>query len=290
MSLSPPFSLLEFKQKALNAIEALYGRPEAEAHLRLLLEHVLGQNYRLAGGFTADQAKEAESLLVQILEEVPIQHLIGQAHFYGRDFTVSSDVLIPRPETEGLVVWARDECLRMSSIPLRILDAGTGSGCIPISLELELTEKDRTSEIIGLDVSEAALQIARENAQSLSSHTQFQQMDLLAAAPNAFQHLDLLISNPPYIPQKEQAEMRRQVTDHEPSLALFVPDHDPLLFYRTLGELGKNWLRKGGLLMVEIHMDYGPATKALFVDQGYEKVELRQDLAGRDRMVKAVLG
>lgn len=212
----------------------------------------------------------------------PIQYIIGKAPFYGREFLVSPATLIPRNETEELVHLIIKENPQQG---LRILDIGTGTGCIPISLFLEMKEP----EVYALDISLEALKVARQNAKSLKAEVNFLQGDILRERI-PLESLDILVSNPPYIPEKGKAEMHKNVLDFEPGLALFVPDEDPLLFYRRIAELGREHLKKGGRLYFEIHEDFGPETVDLLESMGYQEVRLIQDLNGKNRIVTAVWG
>lgn len=279
-----------FRRQLVADLTPLHGPDEARALVRLLLAHLTGEarlHAPLPAQLPPDTAHLAEAAAQRLRAGEPVQHVIGQAHFYGRDFLVSPEVLIPRPETEALLVWARDLWLHRG-LPRaggRFLDMGTGSGCLLISLERELAARNLSVEALGVDRSEAALAIARQNAQRLGAAVHLLPLDLLQADPSQYRDLDLLLSNPPYIPERERPGLQPQVRDFEPGLALFVPDDDPLLFYRHLARLGRHWLKPGGWLMVEIHRDFGAGVVDLLQGHGYQSVTLRQDLAGRDRMV-----
>ena len=229
--------------------------------------------------------QRATDLADQLLAQHPIQYLIQKAHFYGRDFRVGPGVLIPRPETELLAVMARDR-LRGMVQANSLLDVGTGSGCLVITIERELSLINRSIHAVGIDISEQALVLARYNGQELGFQGSFQQLDILTAKPDSFKDLDLLVSNPPYIPIQERASLDVQVREHEPQEALFVPDDNPLLFYKRLVELAPSWLRPSGWLMVECHADYAASVRDLFVESGLSKVQLHQDLSGRNRIVE----
>ncbi|MEO0472240.1 MAG: peptide chain release factor N(5)-glutamine methyltransferase [Bacteroidota bacterium] len=267
--------------------QALYQRlatflPETEAdmHTRILLE--------------AGQGKSPdwfERCLNRLKATEPIQYILGETDFYGRHFVVNPSVLIPRQETEELMVWARDEVPKKTPHrPIQALDIGTGSGCIPVSLWLEWQEKGIPSTWTGLDVSEAALQMARQNAVSLQAEVLFQVTDITTAVADDFSGLDLIISNPPYVPPEELADMQLHVRNHEPHLALFTPHNDPLYFFRIIGQLGKSWLKPGGLLFFEGHLDHMQAVADMLTAAGWQEVMLRKDLNGRDRMIRAMNG
>lgn len=259
----------------------LYGEGEARAIAFMVFEEAFGVGRTDIYADKVRQFSQDERLhFLNICERLaggePVQHVLGSAWFCGHRFEVSPAVLIPRPETEELVAWA----LSLPA-PRRILDAGTGSGCIAVSLKLALP----AAEVMACDVSLPALAVARRNAAALGAEVHFEPCDLLAGWP-ASSPFDLIVSNPPYICDCERAGMERHVLDHEPSSALFVPDTDPLRFYRVLAERAASGaLREGGALLVEINRAYGPQTAALFSECGLRRVELRRDAFGNDRMV-----
>jgi len=207
----------------------------------------------------------------------PIQYILGEAPFYGRNFSVSRDTLIPRNETEELVY----RILKENPQPgLRVLDLGTGTGCIPITLALELKDP----QVYALDLSLAALDVARKNALNLGAQVQFLVGDLLGETPN-LDLFDVLVSNPPYVPLRDQVEMHANVLNFEPHLALFVPDEDPLLFYRAIGSWGQQLLKAGGKLYLEIYENLADELVQLLLSQGYSQVQVHPDLNGKNRMI-----
>ena len=216
----------------------------------------------------------------RLLTGEPIQYILGEAPFYGRSFGVTRDTLIPRNETEELVHLILKE---NPSSGLRILDLGTGTGCIPISLALEL----KSPEVYALDVSAAALAVARQNATTLGASVHFIEGSFLGE-PIELPLLDLIVSNPPYVPLRDQAEMHVNVLNFEPHLALFVPDEDPLVFYRAIGEWGQQLLKSGGKLYLEIYENLAEELVQLLLSQGYEEPRVQQDLNGKNRMLSAV--
>ena len=227
--------------------------------------------------------KQIDKIVERIDQNEPIQYVLGRSLFCGISFSVTPDVLIPRPETEELVelITAR----HAGSAP-RILDMGTGSGCIAVSLAKKLPE----SRVEAWDISEKALQVARKNAQENQANVTFKQVDITRELPpEAVQPYDIIVSNPPYVCLREKAEMERNVLDYEPHLALFVPDEDPLLFYRAILRAGKRLLAEGGFIYFEINRMFGHQTVSLLRQNGYEKTEIIQDLSGNDRMVAARL-
>lgn len=234
---------------------------------------------------TAEEQSKIERDKQALREQVPVQYVLGYETFGSRRFSVSSDVLIPRPETYELVEWCA-ATLSQHATP-RLLDVGTGSGCIAVSLALELPH----ARVEAWDISPRALTVARHNAAQLGAQVDFREVDLLkvieeqAAEQREF---DLIVSNPPYIPAAEASTMGDNVVQHEPHTALFVPDHDPLLFYRALAVLATERLRSGGALLVETHTDFALATAELFAQHGLQSVEIRNDADDRPRMVKAI--
>jgi release factor glutamine methyltransferase len=213
----------------------------------------------------------------RLLTGEPIQYIFGEAPFYGRSFAVSRDTLIPRNETEELV----HRILKENPSPgLRVLDLGTGTGCIPITLALEL----QSPEVFALDVSEEALAIARKNASLLEAQVQFLEGDLLGSIPT-LALFDVIVSNPPYVPLRDLREMHANVLNFEPHLALFVPDEDPLVFYRAIGNWGQQLLKKGGKLYLEIYENQAEELVTLLQSLGYSQVQVHQDLNGKNRMI-----
>lgn len=212
----------------------------------------------------------------------PIQYILGSCEFYGRDFLVRAPVLIPRPETEELAEWIiKQETFRRGSL----LDAGTGSGCLAVTL----AERLRQMRVEAWDILPEALALARENADKIGVKVDFHEVDMLhVPASQLKKKYDLIVSNPPYVCRSEAAQMARHVLDYESHLALFVPDDDALVFYRALADLGRRVLTPGGAVYVEINAALGPETRDLFVASGYDPVELRRDISGRDRMIRAV--
>lgn len=231
--------------------------------------------------FPENERKRLEDILGRLKNFEPMQYILGEARFDGRTFRVTPDVLIPRPETEELVDWIVHDHPKSH---LRVLDIGTGSGCIPITLALRL---DRP-EVAAWDISGQALAVARENAETHGVKIAFSQTDILCPHVPSINKVDILVSNPPYVTENERADMAPNVLDWEPELALFVPDNDPLRFYRRIAGLGRELLVPGGSLYFEINRSYGKEMVQLLHDLGYREVEIRQDLSGNDRMTKAI--
>lgn len=227
------------------------------------------------------EQERLEGILVRLEDHEPIQYVLGQAPFYGRMFRVNSSVLIPRPETEELVQLIVQEQLGKNSIQL--LDIGTGSGCIAISLALELVE----ATIHAIDISKDAIEVAMGNARELGAKVNFMETDILSANPD-LPLLDVVVSNPPYVRMQEAKLMKENVIFYEPHLALFVADTEPLLFYRRITFLATHLLKRGGSLYFEINEAFGKEVIGMLTDYGFHAANIHQDMQGKDRMVAAV--
>ena len=261
-----------------------YEPQEANALARIIFCDMLGQSnvdYYLCKDMdlSGNEEEKVKSILQRLEKYEPIQYIEGKKYFSGREFFVRQGVLIPRPETEELVELAAQACKPNA----KILDIGTGSGCIAISLAKKLPEAD----VHAWDISEAALEVAKQNNEQLSASVHFEQHNILTYQATGEEAFDLIISNPPYITESEKAEMETNVLAWEPSIALFVPDNDPLLFYRRIGELALRMLTPNGKLFFEINRAYGDATKQLLCNQGYKNIHIQKDLSGNDRFVYA---
>lgn len=260
-----------------------YPRPEAQAIAYRLLDHLLGLSRTAV---LLDQPLPASQpdwvpLLDRLRAHEPLQYVLGETEFYGRIFLVTPDVLIPRPETEELVQHVLREILHA---PLSILDVGTGSGCLALTLACERPQ----ARVAAWDISESALGVAQKNAERNGAQVDFIRQDVFSALFPLPASLSLLISNPPYVARSEAARMQPNVLDHEPHLALFVPDDDPLVFYDALARLGTHALVPGGLAYVEINERFGSETADVFLKHGFASAEVRRDLSGKDRFVRAV--
>ena len=261
-----------------------YEPQEANALARIIFCDMLGQSnvdYYLCKDMdlSGNEEEKVKSILQRLEKYEPIQYIEGKKYLSGKEFFVRQGVLIPRPETEELVELAAQACKPNA----KILDIGTGSGCIAISLAKKLPE----AEVHAWDISEAALEVAKQNNEQLSASVHFEQHDILTYQATGEEAFDLIISNPPYITESEKAEMETNVLAWEPSIALFVPDNDPLLFYRRIGELALRMLTPNGKLFFEINRAYGDATKQLLCNQGYKNIHIQKDLSGNDRFVYA---
>ncbi|WP_288354652.1 peptide chain release factor N(5)-glutamine methyltransferase [uncultured Bacteroides sp.] len=231
--------------------------------------------------FSTKEWKEVEDILARLKQREPLQYILQEAPFCGQSFHVEKGVLIPRPETEELVEWIVSDCQKAGKV--RILDIGTGSGCIPVALAEKLPE----AEVASCDISAEALRVAAVNVKRYGGKVTLFQADILQdELPDC--RVDVLVSNPPYITESERGEMEANVLDWEPELALFVPDTDPLRFYRRIARKGLDWLTEGGALYFEINRAYGAETVRMLEECGYRDIALRKDLSGNDRMIKAV--
>ena len=266
-------------------LRQVYSEGEARAVAFLVMEEAFGVSRTdiyadKVRQFSQDERERLDNMCKQLVEEQqPVQYVVGAEWFMGRRFRVTPDVLIPRPETEELVRWAID--LMRGKQGVQIIDAGTGSGCIGVSLALELPE----AAVCAIDLSEGALTVAKENAQKLGARVRFHQADMLQPWDFLTQNGDLIVSNPPYICQREAEDMEQNVLRHEPHTALFVPDDDPLRFYRALAREAMLHLRPGGWLLVEINRAFAQETARLLEEAGLKNVEIRRDDFGNERMV-----
>jgi release factor glutamine methyltransferase len=244
-------------------------------HLNML-DIYMGKDINLS----ANQLRELDEILVRLQKYEPIQYIVGCETFFGMCFHVTPAVLIPRPETEELVSLIIKE---NTGYPARILDIGTGSGCIAISLSKNLPQ----SKVSSWDVSEEALLVARRNNDTLGTSVSFNQVNILEYQPGD-EVFDVIVSNPPYVALSERVDMEQNVLHWEPSLALFVPDEDPLLFYRKIAEVGLQLLTPGGKIYFEINQAFGKETAELLLGLGYYNVEIVKDIFGKNRIVKAI--
>lgn len=266
-------------------LEPLYGNGEARAITDYVLDVCFGLSKAdiLCGAveeMTAEKTAELNKIFGRLTEGEPVQYVLGRAEFSGRWFNVRPGVLIPRPETEELCAWITADS-KASGSP-KVLDIGTGSGCIAITLQLDMPE----SKVTAWDISADALDVARENAQQLGANVNFVKLDALNAKPEG--EWDVIVSNPPYICEKEKKDMAVNVLEHEPHTALFVPDADPLLFYRAITRLAVQTLSKGGRLYFEINPIYADDTCRMMRAEGMTAVELRSDMYGKQRMAKGI--
>ncbi len=273
----------EYRNYFIETLTPIYDSGEAESFFYLILEDQKNlKRIDLALQPEAVFSDEEVALWNEILEKlkqyIPIQYIIGKTFFFGLEFEVNPNVLIPRPETEELVDWILKN--NSSNTALKILDIGTGSGCIAISLAKNLPN----ATVSAMDVSEEALATAQKNAKRNNVSVEFLLQNILKTE-DLNQQFDLIVSNPPYVRNLEKKEIKQNVLDHEPHLALFVDDHDALIFYRKITELSKKNLSQNGQLYFEINQYLGKEMMDLLESNGFQQMELRQDIYGNNRMV-----
>lgn len=270
-------------EKLKNGLSSSYSHGEIAALSRIIATELLGlkeSTYFLKEevALTTKQQAALDKAIESLTKQMPIQYILGYEFFCGLKFKVTGDVLIPRPETQELVAWIVQE----SKGNEKILDIGTGSGCIAISLAHKMPDSD----IHAWDISLKALEIAKENSQANNTQIDFAWHDILSDTP-CDEKFDIIVSNPPYIKESEKKQMCKNVLDWEPSTALFVPDNAPLLFYRTIAEKAHKMLSPQGAIFFEINREHGKEICNMLAQMGYTEIELRKDFAQNDRMIKA---
>lgn len=291
-------TIKEIKYCFKKQLEDFYPSEELESFFHLLSEKYLCLS-RLEIALNPDREiskKETilfETALLNLKQKEPIQYIIGDTEFYSLPFKVTNAVLIPRSETEELVDWIinerrenreeRRENRKEKIEKQTILDIGTGSGCIAISLAKNLTNVKLTA----IDISSEALKIAKHNAHINHVEVDFLEVDILNLK-RSFSKFDIIVSNPPYVREAEKEEMQSNVLDYEPKIALFVSNHDPLLFYRKIAEFAKNHLRNNGFLFFEINEYLPIETKKMLLNLGFSDIELKKDIFGKYRMIKCI--
>jgi release factor glutamine methyltransferase len=274
----------EYRVKFTEELSGFYDVMEIDNFFFMVLDHLkkvtkVDLALQPSLSFTLEETTQAFMILEALKTNQPIQYVLGKAHFFGLLFTVNENVLIPRPETEELVDWILKEVRNQSQ--MEVLDIGTGSGCIAISLAKNL----KHAQVSAIDVSEKALQTAQSNAAENNVSVNFILEDILGVSSLA-QHYDVIVSNPPYVRHLEKIEIQKNVLDFEPHLALFVEDTDALLFYRKIAQLALQHLNPDGRLYFEINQYLGKETVQLLDQLGYKNIELRQDVYGNDRMIR----
>lgn len=285
-------TLKEYRNIFNTTLSELYPKTEIDTFLGLLIEEYLGLNrvdLVIKADFKIDESKLIilNKVLKRLQKEEPIQYIIGHTEFFGYPLIVNQNTLIPRPETEELVAWIIDEVRNNSNYSnkqISILDIGTGTGCIPISLAKELNN----AVISAIDVSEKAIEIAKKNAIENQVNINFITKDILQTT-NLNTQFDIIISNPPYVRNVEKKEINNNVLENEPHLALFVEDNNALIFYDKIADLAKNHLNKNGCLFFEINQYLGQETSTLLKSKAFKNIELRKDIFKNDRMLKATL-
>jgi len=283
--------ILNFKKQFFSELSEIYLETEIQSFFNILIEFQLNLS-RIEVALQPDLeiSEIAITFLQKAISELkintPIQYIVGETEFYGLKFNVNENVLIPRPETEELIDWILENAkLKTQNPKLKILDIGTGSGCIAISLAKNLSNTD----VFALDISSEALKIAKKNAQLNKVDIYFSEIDILNTV-DLPEKYNVIVSNPPYVRELEKELMQQNVLAHEPHLALFVKDNNPLLFYDRIAELAKKHLSKNGSLYFEINQYLGNKTVELLKQKGFQNVKLKKDLFGVDRMIKADVG
>ena len=264
-----------------STLEKLYASGEAKSIARIVFEDAFNiYNFRRQDALPPEQATHLQQMTTRLLAHEPVQYILGMADFYDLKFKVDARVLIPRPETEELVHWMLET---LEKKELKILDIGTGSGCIPIALKKHRPEW----EAWAIDISPEALELAKENARLNGVEVSFQQVDILDEAQWAgLGRFDAIVSNPPYIPEREAGLMPENVKRYEPRQALFVGNEDPLIFYRAIASLASQHLRPRGWLFFETNEFNAAEVAEIVRNQGFKEVELKQDLSKKERMVR----
>lgn len=280
-------TIQEATQHIKEQLKNIYDQREAGNISGWVIEHLTGSKrtdriIHKNKPITPEQELQLQQYCKRLLKHEPVQYVLNEAWFCGLKFFVDQHVLIPRPETEELVEWIIDNC-KFPISKLKILDIGSGSGCISIALKRKL----RKAEIWSCDISKAALEVARQNAKELGVDVTFLPVDFLDEKQREqLPSFDIIVSNPPYVPEKDKQQMRPNVLQYEPATALFVPDNDPLIFYRAIAEFGRSHLNKNGVIYAEIHESIGEMVNQLFRLKGYS-TELKKDMQGKERMLKA---
>jgi len=272
-----------------NNLKKIYSNRESEIIADWTIENITGKTktewiINKEKKLNTAQEERLDECLQRLLNNEPVQYILNEVWFCGMKFYVDKNVLIPRPETEELIEWIIAEIKNQKSKIKNIFDVGTGSGCIAISLKKKLLN----TKIWACDISKEALLVSKKNAVDIDSSVKFIQLDFLDVAQRKqLLNFDIIVSNPPYVVEKEKEQMEANVLKYEPASALFVPDNDPLIFYKAVADFGKENLNPNGVIYVEIHESLGYEVIQLFQSKGYT-AELRKDLQGKDRMVKAI--
>ena len=276
-------------QQFWQSLTPLYDAGEAQAIVRTVLDVEYGMTLTdiicgKVNELSSDEERNLEEIITRLQNGEPVQYVLGEADFAGRTFHVEPGVLIPRPETAELCQWIEEEVSSLKADERKqILDICTGSGCIAITLGLNIPN----SEVTGWDISEDALRIAQGNVEMLKAgNVRIEYQDALML-PKAAEAADIIVSNPPYICEKEKADMEKNVLEHEPSIALFVPDEDPLKFYRAIAEYASSALKSEGALYFEINPIYEKETREMLQSLGFKNIETKEDAFGKKRMMKA---
>lgn len=275
----------DYRSEFIRTLTPIYDAQEAESFFYMILEEYhqmkrVDLALQPEAVFSEMETENWNATVEKLKQFIPIQYILGKAHFYGLEFEVNENVLIPRPETEELVEWILSNNQINKPTNPRILDIGTGSGCIAISLAENLPN----AQVSAIDVSEKALETAKRNAENNEVQVNFMLKDILQTE-DLEQQFDIIVSNPPYVRNLEKEEIRQNVLDHEPHLALFVDDHDALIFYRKIADLALKNLSENGELYFEINQYLGKEMMDLLEQKGFRHMELKKDIYGNNRMV-----
>jgi len=281
-------TISQAKTHLTQALATIYDQREAESITRIIFEDVdFLKNRPLEDILNGGHIAMLNKMQSRLLAYEPLQYVLGEADFYGLKFKVNPHVLIPRPETEELVQWIKNDITGIASVGegRSLLDIGAGSGCIALTLKLQLPQLAVTA----LDVSPLALKVVQENAERLGADINLINMDILdQEATKTLPTYDYIVSNPPYVLTKDKAEMQSNVLEYEPHLALFVPDNDPLLFYRQIAWLSRKHLKTGGALYFEIHEKQAIGIKSILEAMGFQNIVIQKDMSNKDRMVRGI--
>ena len=283
-------TIKHYRDYFIQELTPLYEVGEAESFFYLILEakhqlHRVDLALQPDLAFSESGLKIWSFILEQLKKEIPIQYILGVTHFYGLEFEVNSAVLIPRPETEELVDWiVQKSKIKNQKSTIKILDIGTGSGCIAIALAKNLSN----AQVFALDVSEQALATAKTNAEKNQVQLSFIHQSILETE-DLGQQFDVIVSNPPYVRELEKLEIKKNVLENEPHLALFVEDNDALIFYRKIAQLAQKNLNSEGQLYFEINQYLGQEMLDLLREMGFKNSVLRQDIYGNDRMIQCTI-
>lgn len=284
-------NILELKKQFQESLSEKYPLEEIQSFFNILSDNYLNlSRIQIAANpekvVSKNDLEKFQNALLRLKSYEPIQYIIGETEFYGLPFKVNNHTLIPRPETEELVAWILDEVSSSSDTAKNktVLDIGTGSGCIAVSLAKHL----KNAAVSAVDISEEALKIARHNAEINNVNVTFLQTDVLKVN-SLEQDYDIIVSNPPYVREMEKEQMQENVLKFEPDTALYVKNEDPLLFYRVISSLAKNHLKPGGKLFFEINEYLSEELTALLANKNLKDIEVKQDIFGKDRMIKCNL-
>jgi release factor glutamine methyltransferase len=265
-------------------LSGLYPKIEIKSFIRLIIENVCNLDYtgmiiRQNTELSPDSKLKIKEIVEHLKESEPIQYILGEAHFMDLKLKITKPVFIPRPETEELAQWIIDSHKNKSP---EILDIGTGSGCIALALERHI----RMSRVSAVDISQDALNNARYNSSIHNLSVNFFNADIFQWENYKWDNYDIIVSNPPYVMEKEKNDIEVNILKYEPWIALFVPDDNPLIFYRTIAEFARNYLKKGGWIYFEINEKLGDELRLLLLRMGFGNIEIKRDISNKERMVR----